>query len=166
MNHNQIHQDITEWIKDFVETPHPLLNNWPPCPYARQARLQGTVDIQVGTAPCQDLQRLTQTGLGQHEVVILVYDPVAWPLAKFRLDWMAALPATKASGLYVLEDHPSELETVRDVVMNHGQYAILFVQMRKKLELAAQHLAARGYYHGWDRLYLDGLFEGREDPTA
>jgi hypothetical protein len=49
--------------------------------------------------------------------------------------------------------------------MNQGKYAILFVQMRDKLETAAQQLASKGYYHSWDREYLTGLFEGREDPT-
>jgi hypothetical protein len=165
MNQEQVTQDITAWIQNFVETPHPLLNGWPPCPYARQARIQGTVDIRIGTTPCQDLQEFATNGMGAYEVVALVYDPVEWPLARFRLDWIAALPQTRSAGLYILEDHPSEQETVNGVVMNQGDYAILFVQSRDKLEAAARQLASKDYYHGWDREYLDGLFEGREDPT-
>ena len=165
MNQLQVTQDITEWIKTFVESPHPLLNGWPPCPYARQARMQGTVDIRVGTVPSQDLQEFVEQGMGTYEVVVLVYDPVEWPLAQFRLDWIAVLPATRSAGLYILEDHPEESETVNGVVMNQGQYAMLFVQLRDKLESAARQLATKGYYYGWDREYLTGLFEGREDPT-
>jgi hypothetical protein len=165
MNIEQVKHDITEWIKTFVETPHPLLNGWPPCPYARQARMQGTVDILIGTVPSQDLAKFAVQGMGQFEVVALIYDPAAWPLAKFRLDWIAALPATRSAGLYILEDHPQEPETVNGVSMNQGQYAVLFVQLRDKLESAASQLASKGYYHGWDREYLTGLFEGREDPT-
>jgi hypothetical protein len=165
MNHDQVQQDITEWIKNFVETPHPLLNGWPPCPYARQARMQGTVDIRVGTVPSQDLQEFADQGMGLYEVVALVYDPVEWSLTQFRLDWISKIPNIRAAGLYVLEDHPEEPETVNGVVMNQGQYAILFVQSRDKLESAARQLANKGYYHDWDREYLTDLFEGREDPT-
>jgi hypothetical protein len=165
MNQEQVTQDITHWIKTFVESPHPLLNGWPPCPYARQARMQGNVDIRVGTVPSQDLQEFVEQGMGTYEVVVLVYDLVEWPLTPFRLDWISKIPSTRAAGLYILEDHPSEPETVNGVAMNQGQYAILFVQMRDKLESAAQQLASKGYYHGWSRDYLTGLFEGREDPT-
>jgi hypothetical protein len=166
MNQDQVQQDITHWIRTFVETPHPALGGWPPCPYARQARIQGTVDIRVGTVPSQDLEKFAEQGMGTYEVVALVYNPVEWPLDQFRLNWIAAIPKIRNAGLYVLEDHPAEPETVNGVVMNQGQYAILFVQMRDKLESAAQQLASKGYYHGWDREYLTGLFEGREDPTS
>lgn len=165
MNINQVTHDITAWIQNFVEVPHPALAGWPPCPYARQARMQGTVSIQLGSDPSKDLEKYAKLGMGQYEVAALVYDPVVWPLARFRLDWIAALPATRSAGLYILEDHPAEQETVNGVVMNQGQYAILFVQSKSKLESAAQQLASKGYYHGWPREYLDGLFEGREDPT-
>jgi hypothetical protein len=165
MNQEQVTKDITAWIQNFVETPHPALGGWPPCPYARQARIQGTVGIQLGTDPQQDLEKIANDGMGCMEVIALVYDPAQWPLAKFRLSWIAALPSVRTANLYVLEDHPDELETVNDVVMNQGDYALLFVQSKAKLESAAQQLASKGYYHGWPREYLDGLFEGREDPT-
>jgi hypothetical protein len=165
MNIEQVTHDITAWIQNFVEAPHPALAGWPPCPYARQARLQGTVSIQLGTDPEQDLKQFATAGMGNTEVAVLVYDPVQWPLARFRLSWIAALPQTRSAGLYILEDHPDESETVNGVPMNQGTYAILFVQSKSKLESAARQLASKGYYHGWSREYLDGLFEGREDPT-
>jgi hypothetical protein len=165
MKLEQVKHDIFTWIQNFVEVPHPALNGWAPCPYARAARIQGTVDVQLGSTPAEDLKRFAKSGMGSFEVVALVYDPVHWPLAQFRLDWIAALPYTRAAGLYILEDHPSEEESVNGVVMNQGQYAILFVQLRNKLESAARQLASKGYYQDWPRDYLDGLFEGREDPT-
>jgi hypothetical protein len=165
MKLEQVKHDITAWIQNFVEAPHPMLNGWPPCPYARQVRIQGSVDIRLGTTPSVDLKQWAESGMGPFEVVALVYDPAKWPLAQFRLDWIAALPYTRSAGLYILEDHPAEQETVNGVSMNQGSYAILFVQSREKLESAARQLASKGYYHGWDREYLTGLFEGREDPT-
>jgi len=38
-NTETIQDEITTWMTDFVEKSHPSLGNWPPCPYARQARM-------------------------------------------------------------------------------------------------------------------------------
>ena len=47
MDKNQAKQDITAWINDFVSKPNALLNNFPPCPYARKAMLEQKVDIRI-----------------------------------------------------------------------------------------------------------------------
>jgi hypothetical protein len=40
MNIEQVKQDIESWIENFVEVPHPALGGFPPCPFARSARLK------------------------------------------------------------------------------------------------------------------------------
>jgi hypothetical protein len=35
----QVEHDLLKWMEEFVEVPHPSLGGWPPCPFARQARL-------------------------------------------------------------------------------------------------------------------------------
>lgn len=166
MNHIQAQQDVVNWITNFVEKPNPLLNGWAPCPYARAARVRGEIDIRMGTVPAEDLQTFVTQGLGHHQVVALIYDADIWDLERFRVSWRSQIDHMRPRGLYVLEDHPAEPEQVQGVSMNQGTYALLFVQLLTKLEEAAAQLAARGYYHGWSRDYLEGLFEGRQDPTA
>jgi hypothetical protein len=161
----QARQDVINWITGFVEKPNPLLNGWAPCPYARAARIRGEVDIQIGTDPAADLEPFIQLGMGTFGVVTLIYDAAVWDLEKFRNAWQSQIPYLKKQDLYVLEDHPSEPETVNGVTMNQGQYALLFVQLKPKLEEAARQLAQKCYYHDWPQDYLSGLFEGREDPT-
>ena len=46
-----VKKDILDWCQRFVEVPHVALGGWPPCPYARQARLAGTVQIVLGSNP-------------------------------------------------------------------------------------------------------------------
>jgi hypothetical protein len=46
MNFNEIEQKLIDWMVDFVEKPNPLLNNWAPCPFARQARINNKIEIQ------------------------------------------------------------------------------------------------------------------------
>ena len=43
-----VEQDIWHWITDYVEQDHKFYNyKFPPCPYARTARLKGLVDVQA-----------------------------------------------------------------------------------------------------------------------
>jgi len=162
MDFEKAQQEITQWIQDFVEKPNPLLNGWAPCPYARQARIENKISIRLGMDPYFDLCRTYRFGIRDFDVVAYVYDPQEWPLERFR-SWQQAGVANP-HGLYVLEDHPSEVENVNGVVMNQGTYAMLFVQNQTKLEEAAQQLAKKGYYTGWPEHYLQDLFKGREDP--
>jgi hypothetical protein len=42
----EIEQDIWNWITNYIEVNHEFYNyKFPPCPYARTARLKGSVDI-------------------------------------------------------------------------------------------------------------------------
>ena len=163
---DQARQEIQQWIIDFVEKANPMLNGWAPCPYARQARINHQVDIRLGLDPYFDLKRFVRHGMGEFDVVVLVYDPQEWPVDSFRIWQQAEQEFLVGQGLYVLEDHPSESEQVMGVTMNQGTYAILFVQKKSKLEDAARQLASKGYYTGWPESYLKDLFRDREDPRS
>jgi hypothetical protein len=162
-----VKQHIESWIVNFVEVPHPALGNWPPCPYARSARLKKSYEVYLGTDPLYDLKHVGRHGLQGKEVVIYVYDPVEWPHGLFSSSLEVAnqeflLP----QDLMVLEDHPADVEMVNGVCMNQGQYALALVQSLSDLNLKAQQIAAKGFYHGWPEQYLTGLFQHRKDPRT
>lgn len=165
MNFEQAKKDITQWIVDFVEKPNPLLNNWAPCPYARQARVNNRVDIRQGCFnPIDDLK---QAVLGDYDVVAYVYGRERWPAEEFnQLVEIVNIAYLTQRGLIALADHPDDVETVKGVVMNQGTYAIVFLQPLNKLNEAAKQLAAKDFYNGWDEEYLKVLFAGREDPRV
>jgi hypothetical protein len=163
MNFEQAKLDIEQWIVNFVEKPNPLLNNWPPCPYARQARLNQQVDIRSGCFnPVDDVK---QVELGDFEVVAYVYDRERWPANEFNeLVETVNISYLAQRGLIALADHPDDVESVNSVVMNQGTYAIVFVQDLTKLDHFAKILADKGFYQDWPEDYLQVLFEGRQDP--
>ena len=165
MNFSQAKKDITKWIIDFVEKSNPLLNNWPPCPYARQARLNGKVDIRPGCFnPIDDLKQVV---MGDFEVFAYVYDQERWSAAEFNeLVETVNISYLAQRNLIALADHPADVETVNGVAMNQGTYAIVFVQSLDKLNHFARLLAPKGFYKGWDEEYLTVLFSGRQDPRA
>ncbi len=165
MQLEQVKQDIESWIVNFVEVPHPALGNWPPCPYARSARLKKSYEVYLGTDPLYDLKHVSRWGLQGKEVIIYVYDPQEWPHSLFSasLD-VANQEFLLPRDLIVLEDHPTDIEMVNGVCMNQGTYALALIQSLSDLNIKAQHIADKGFYHEWPEQYLTGLFRHRQDP--
>jgi hypothetical protein len=158
----QVTQDILHWSETFVEVPHPALGNWAPCPFARKARLAGTVKIIVGSDPYFDLFTRCKDGLGTAEVVIYAYDPAEWDFATFHssLD-QANREFLLANDLLVLEDHPADPEIVNGISMNQGTYALAMLQSLSKLNTAATQMHHKGFYESWPADYLEQLFQPR-----
>jgi hypothetical protein len=165
MDIKTVTHDILTWSENFVEVPHPALGGWPPCPFARQARLQGTVGIFIGREPYFDLESRAAVGMQQYQVIIYAYDPGEWTHDYFSPRLRSAnRDFLLAADLIALEDHPDDVENVNGVIMNQGKYALSLVQNLSDLDSRAQQIAAKGFYHDWPEDYLQGLFENRIDP--
>lgn len=165
MDIDQVRQDIEQWIVEFLEIPHPALGGFPPCPYARSARLKKSYEIYIGADPYYDLKNRARYGMGNKEVVIYVYDPMEWNHDMFASSIEAAnteflLPAD----ILALEDHPDDVENVNGVIMNQGKYAMILVQSLSDLNTKAKLVARKGFYDTWSEEYLQALFQHREDP--
>jgi hypothetical protein len=162
MDFEKAKQDILCWVTRFVEQPNKNLNGWPPCPYARRARIEKKFEIKRGVEPYYDLMHVD---LGSLDVVAFVYSPSDFAAKEFEnLVQRANQGFLQGRDLIALPDHPHSPEIVNGVVMNQGQWAIVFVQQLTKLDSHAKTLADRGFYHEWPESYLEQLFEGRSDP--
>ena len=165
MDRETVTADILTWCERFVEVPHPSLGGWPPCPFARQARLNNTVQILTGADPYFDLKNRARWGMGAYEVIVYAYDPAEWPYQRFHA---AVEDANRefllSRDILALEDHPADVEDVNGVIMNQGKYALVLVQSLSKLNTAAKQMGSKGFYHAWPEEYLTGLFKHRVDP--
>jgi hypothetical protein len=165
LNLDQVKLDIEHWITTFVEVPHPALGGWPPCPYAKKARLERDVDIRLGMDPYFDLVNLARDGLNGKSVVIYVYDSVTWTYEQFSFSLKAANENyLLKQDILALEDHPGDPEIVNGVSMNQGTYALAMCQSVSDLNARARHMASKGFYDTWPEEYLTALFQHREDP--
>lgn len=165
LNLETVKHDIEQWIINFVEVPNPALGDWPPCPYARKARLDQDFSVRIGVDPATDLKEIAWQGLGGKSVVVIAYDPELWPhelfsniLEQANIDFL--LPAD----IIVLEDHPGDPEIVNGVCMNQGTYALALVQSLGDLDKKAKAMARQGFYNAWPEEYLTILFQHRKDP--
>ena len=165
MELEQVKQDIESWIENFVEVPHPALGGFPPCPFARQARLKRTFEVYLGSDPYYDLKNRARWGMGNWEVIIYAYDPVEWSRELFSASIKSAnTEHLLRADILALEDHPEDIENVNGVIMNQGKYALALVQCLSDLNTKAKQMASKGFYHGWPEEYLQGLFRHRQDP--
>ena len=165
MDLEQVQADIESWIENFVEVPHPALGGFPPCPFARQARIKRTFEVYLGTDPYYDLKNRARWGMGDREVIIYAYDPAEWSRELFSASIESAnTEHLLRADILALEDHPDDVENVNGVIMNQGRYALVLVQSLSDLNAKAQQMANKGFYHDWPEEYLQGLFQHRQDP--
>ena len=165
MELEQVRQDIESWIENFVEVPHPALGGFPPCPFARQARMKRTFEVFLGSDPYYDLKNRARWGMGKWEVIIYAYDPAEWNHKLFSASIESAnTEHLLRADILALEDHPHDIENVNGVIMNQGKYALALVQSLSDLNAKAKLMASKGFYHDWPEEYLQGLFHHRQDP--
>ena len=165
MELEQVKQDIESWIENFVEVPHPALGGFPPCPFARQARMKRTFEVYLGSDPYYDLKNRARWGMGNREVIIYAYDPAEWSHELFSSSIESAnTEHLLRNDILALEDHPADVENVNGVIMNQGKYALALVQCLSDLNTKAKQMASKGFYHDWPEEYLQGLFHHRQDP--
>lgn len=153
-----VESTLLTWMQEFVESPHPSLGGWPPCPYARQARLSNNIDIRQGSDPYADCMSLLYYDWSK-EVVIFWYDDIEPDV--FVEDVVRANGVLLSKDIVALEDHPAAEEVVAGVKMNFGLCPIIVLQKNSKLNEAADQLRAKGYYNTWSQDDLDKIVSWR-----
>ena len=165
MDKNTVINDVKTWIDDFVTKPNPLLNDFPPCPYARKAMLEQKVDIRVHVegSVSYAIADTLQTWSDKLDLVMLVFDPTYYTADMFS-EVVEKANATIDKNFVLLDDHPDNEENINSVKMNNGKYAIVFVQKTDKLREGHEYLLNHtDYYDVWSQENLDDIVTWRKD---
>ena len=158
----QVRKDILVWAVDFVEVPNPKLGGWAPCPFARRARMENKVLIDLGTLPEVDCNDIAATWDDTYEVIIFAYER-----SRFTVEEIEQLVERNNRELFMpmnlmcLEDHPDAAEVVNDVCFNQGQYILLLFQRLSKVNDFSAALKDKGYYDTWPKEYYDRVVSWR-----
>jgi len=162
MDKELIKTQLHQWMEDFVEKPSSLLNNWAPCPYARQARLRGNIEIVFSDSfnLVTSVERNLSL-LDDKEVIIVCFDHT--DISHECLEDIVKVhnKALMSRDYVILEDHPDCSEVVNGVKMNFGKCGLLLVQRLSKLTTASDQLKETGYYDTWPKENIDDVVAWR-----
>jgi hypothetical protein len=149
---------LLKWMEEFVEVPHPGLGGWPPCPFARQARLSRNIDIRQGFDPFADCTSIIDYDWSK-EVVVFWYEDIDPGLFLDLVNRANSVLLEK--DIVALDDHPETEELIAGVKMNFGLCPIIVLQKNSKLNQNADQLREKGYYHTWSQSDIDKIVTWR-----
>ena len=162
MNQTDIVEKLTKWMTEFVEVPNEKLGSFPPCPYARQARINNNIDIKFAEiSEFSDMVRESKTTLENKEVVVVCFNHHNINPVELQ-EWVSKMNEMLMPMNYViLEDHPHSPEYVNGIHMNFGECGLLVIQKLNKLNNASDLLREKGYYANWSQQDLDSVVTWR-----
>jgi hypothetical protein len=141
---------IKNWLENFIESPHPALSNWPPCPYARQARINERIAF-VGIDAYHLTSAVSQHAglLKTHDVVVMYFDYNQITPELLQQQVQDLNHKIMTDDLVILEDHPGAPESINGVNMNFGDCGLAILQKLSDLNQASDQLRNKGYYNVW-----------------
>ena len=163
---------ILQWMEKFVEVPHPSFGNMPPCPYARQYRVQDKIKIVQAPLDAKGFppdiwktaEQVFDTWNDDFEAIIVAREHVArrWNTAEEVSAQIKELnDKYKSKDLVALEDHPMDPEEIDGVRMNHGDLILVVIQRLSKINKHSEMLKGGEYYDKWSQENLDDVVNWR-----
>jgi hypothetical protein len=153
---------LFKWLIEFVEKPNPNLGNWPPCPFARQARVKNKIEIVFS-----DVDQLTSTVLKSlslfdtKDVVVICFDHLTISATETVKLVSELNELIMPKDFVILEDHPDDIEHVNGVCMNFGECGLLLLSPLSALNLASDQIKEKGYYKHWSQENIDSVVTWR-----
>jgi hypothetical protein len=151
---NEIEQNIWNWIIEYIEVENEFYNyKFPPCPYAKSARLKGIVDVVAynSGSPYKFIKQQIEDLNTHRKFNIKV---MAFPM---RMRWYFHLH-------FLLNRLNKEL-VPRDLYIQYGKTDKYFIVITNKLsDVLDGHksLLKTDYYKNWSKDHYKAVVERRE----
>ena len=161
-NLDEAKEYMLQWISDFVSKPNPLLNNFPPCPFARQAVLEKKLEFEVCEIKIDSYLKEKAERWVDDVDVCCIFVP---NINAVNLSVMVEIVNKNhlmPINLLALEDHPDAEENINGVIMNNGKYPIVLMQRLSKINKFSNALKRQGYYDVWSEENLDDVVNWRK----
>ena len=144
-------EEIKRWINDVLSVPSDHFNGLPPCPYAKQAWVNGNVKVNFGGR--RQIDEATYDWPQDSDVVIVVITE-PWDFDDIE-EWCEESNKLLANEDFVLmpfvpgskiDNGQPEEESTNWEPLLEDEYAMVFIQSLSELETASSHLMSKGYY--------------------
>ena len=165
MQAEQVKLDILAWITDFVEVNHKFYDyKFPPCPYARQARLKGLVDVHAYTGNPIKFTQDQIDDLVEHKaynVRVLAYP--YWMRWNYLLRWTI----TRRNRSLVQDDYYAQFgaaistQSCYPGLFKNKPYFIVIINKLSDVVNAQAALERTDYYRNWTKKHYHNVVTKR-----
>lgn len=168
MNTEIIKQDIYDWVVSFIETNHEFYNHkFPPCPFAKSARLKGMMDIQVWQKGNYK-KFVKHYATDMHNNTNFTVRILVFPHSmKYRF-WMKNTVAklnTEIAGLDLYAQIGSAIKTTSKYpgILETGPYGIVIINRLSDILSGHQSLLKTDYYKSWSPEHYNAVVTRRQE---
>ncbi len=161
---NQATKFIKNWLKTFVEVPHPVFAGMPPCPFARQARLQNKIKFEYYSSPAVWMDMyvdIVRCDFDKFDVLAMIIEADQFSAKETKRIARDLNKEFNEDDLVILEDHPDIPEKVKKVSLNNGKYILFLAQRLSKLTRFSNQLKNTKYYKNWTKAHLKDVVNWR-----
>lgn len=164
---NDIKQDIQNWLVNYIEENHKFYDyKFPPCPFARSARLRGLIDIKIyESGGIRDFIRTHLKELiddSEHEICLMVFPPyVKW---LFYIKWFIFNLNKKIVKLDYYAQFGTALKTESKYpgILIGNPYFIVIVNKLSDVLRGQQALEKTDYYKPWANHHYEAVVVRRQ----
>ena len=169
-----VYSELVDWSATVLEKASPHFNNLPPCPYAKQAWVDGRVAVLFKYETNKQTLYSTVSQFDDNFDVAIIVDFKYDKDADLFHTYLDEMNDVISDGMFIDRDiwvmgfHPDDEESdfVQDVNFEphvDAEYAMIFVQRLSKLQEAADKLDKNGYYDTYNGQYnAREIFEKRQ----
>jgi hypothetical protein len=162
-DHAEIVRELYQYIIDFVEQPHPKLGNLPVCPFARKARLENRIQLEVMELTREGVLALVPLFAANPEVDLMIcIHPRKDGLSSIEVRRLAEVlnQALPAMNLMAIGLHPDDPFNIDGLYTRREPYPNIQLLRLDVGERAHQSLKNSGYYDRWTESNLRDIAPG------
>ena len=155
-----MNEKINEWI-DYIQKPRKELNEFPVCPYAKQAVVSKTYKTEtINIAEIQT--KLVELDLTNYQVVIfIIEDYEAFKPEELVLRTIELNKQYNSKDLAILDNDPRTPMIINGVTTTFAHSYLWIIQLLSDLNGRSEDLKKTSYYNLWTETQLNEVVTWR-----
>ncbi len=164
---NQIEQDIWTWLTDYIEVEHKFYDyKFPVCPYARAARIKGTVSVKVYQSG--SIKEFVKSTVAEtiadpkHNICIIIMPPRArWTLGlRTMIDNLNK--EIMGQDYFIQIGNAVNTNSLYPGLFNKGNYFAVFLNQLTPVLEGYKYLLTTDYYSYWSKKHYKDVVVSRQ----
>lgn len=151
----EVIDEITRYMQDFIEKPNPAFGGMPVCPFATKVRIEGRIDFQIAPFSINDVKdgsemlgKIRTLAEQDHFDIIMFVHPDKKAMTFEELDVIIkAVQEMVKPDFHVFSGHPDDPYQMHGIFTRRDPYPNFQVITAKLLNEAAAKLANTKYYN-------------------